>query len=122
MALTLLLLSDGYEDVRDLLPELPMTPFELRRAPLKSTVPQDLIALHPDLLLIDGTGDADAAENATRTMALAWEIGLPPLIVVVDAATLPPSAPRVTSTRLPSRPSVAAMSSSSGASPQHRPS
>ena len=88
MALTLLLLSDGYQDVRDLLPELPMTPFALRRAPLKSTVPQDLIALHPDLLLIDGTGDADAAEEATRTMALAWEIGLPPLIVIVDAATL----------------------------------
>jgi DNA-binding response OmpR family regulator len=88
MALTLLLLSDGYEDVRDLLRELPMTPFALRRAPLKSTVPQDLISLHPDLLLIDGTGDADAAEDATRTMALAWEIGLPPLIVVVDAATL----------------------------------
>ena len=89
MALTLLLLSDGYQDVRDLLPELPMTPFALRRAPLKSTVPQEAsFALHPDLLLIDGTGDADAAEEATRTMALAWEIGLPPLIVVVDTATL----------------------------------
>ena len=88
MALTLLLLSDGYDDVRDLLPELPMTPFALRRAPLKSTIPQDLIALHPDFLLIDGTGDPDVAEDATRTMALAWEIGLPPLIVIVDAASL----------------------------------
>ena len=88
MALTLLLLSDGYQDVRELLPALPMTPFALRRAPLKSTVPQDLIALHPDLLLIDATGDFDAAEDATRKMALAWEIGLPPLLVIVDTSTL----------------------------------
>ena len=65
-----------------------MTPFALRQAPLKSTAPQDLITLHPDLLLIDATGDFDAAEDATRKMALAWEIGLPPLIVIVDSSSL----------------------------------
>lgn len=88
MAATLLLLSDQFDDVRDLLPNLPLTPFRLRAAPLKATTPQDLVSLHPDLVVIDGTGDVDAAEDATRAMSLAWEIGLPPVIVVVDAAVL----------------------------------
>lgn len=88
MVATLLLLSDQFDDVRNLLPNLPLTPFRMRAAPLKATGPQDLVALHPDLVIIDATGDIDAAEDATRTMSLAWEIGLPPVIVVVDVAGL----------------------------------
>jgi DNA-binding response OmpR family regulator len=52
--------------------------------PLKGTAPQDLIRIHPDILLIDSTGDIPGAEDATRMLALAWEIGLPPILVIVD--------------------------------------
>ena len=51
---------------------------------LKGTDPRDLIRTHPDVLLIDATGDVMAAEEATKKLAVAWEIGLPPIIVVVD--------------------------------------
>jgi DNA-binding response OmpR family regulator len=85
---TLLLLSDQVTDVRDLMPEWPLAPYEVSNAPLKTTGSADLIALHPDILLIDATGDVDVAEDATRRLALAWETNLPPIIVVVDSATV----------------------------------
>ena len=83
---TVLLLSDQYTDVRDLLPAFPIAPWNVRAAELKTTAARDLTALHPDVLLVDATADARTAEEATRTLALAWEIGLPPIIVVVDPA------------------------------------
>jgi DNA-binding response OmpR family regulator len=84
MAWTVLLLSDQLQDVGDLLPEWPLGPYRVVHAPLKRTGTDDLIRAHPDLLLVDATGDLDAAEEATRRLSLAWEIGLPPIVVVVD--------------------------------------
>ena len=84
MAWTVLLLSDQAGDVRDVLRAFPIAPYRLVTLPLKGTSPQDLIEIHPEVLLIDGTGDIDAAEDATRSLSMAWEIGLPPIIVVVD--------------------------------------
>jgi DNA-binding response OmpR family regulator len=88
MAWTLLLLSDQVGEVRELLPEFPLEPYNVVLAPLKTTGPSDLIATHPDLLLVDGTGDVDAAEQATRRLALAWETSLPSIIVIVNADTV----------------------------------
>ena len=88
MNLTLLLLSDQVTDVRDLMPEWPFAPYDVSHAPLKTTGPQDLIATHPDILLIDATGDLDVAEDATRRLALAWETNLPPIIVIVSTDTV----------------------------------
>lgn len=84
MAWLLLLLSDQADDVRDLLPAFPIAPYRIAKAPLKETAAEDLIQLHPDVLLIDGTADLPVAEEATRRLSLAWEIGLPPIIVIVD--------------------------------------
>jgi DNA-binding response OmpR family regulator len=84
MAWTVLLLSDRAGDVRDVLRAFPIAPYRLVTLPLKGTAPADLIEIHPEVLLIDGTGDIDAAEDATRSLSMAWEIGLPPIIVVVD--------------------------------------
>jgi DNA-binding response OmpR family regulator len=84
MAWTVLLLSDQAGDVRDVLRAFPIAPYRLVTLPLKGTAPKDLIEIHPEVLLIDGTGDIDAAEDATRSLSMAWEIGLPPIIVVVD--------------------------------------
>ena len=84
MAWTVLFLSDQHDDVRDLLPTFPLGPYRVSRAPLKTTGPDELIPLHPELLLIDATGDISVAEEATRRLALAWEIGLPPIVVIVD--------------------------------------
>jgi DNA-binding response OmpR family regulator len=84
MAWTVLLLSDQAGDVRDVLRAFPIAPYRLITLPLKGTAPEDLIEIHPEVLLIDGTGDIDAAEDATRSLSMAWEIGLPPIIVVVD--------------------------------------
>lgn len=84
MSWTILLLSDQYSDVRDLLPSFPSAPYRVVAMALKETEPTDLIRVHPDALLIDGTGDVMVAEAATKKLALAWEIGLPPIIVVVD--------------------------------------
>jgi DNA-binding response OmpR family regulator len=84
MAWTVLLLSDQAGDVRDVLRAFPIAPYRLVTLPLKGTAPRDLIEIHPEVLLIDGTGDIDAAEDATRSLSMAWEIGLPPIIVVVD--------------------------------------
>lgn len=88
MNLSLLLLSDQWVDVRDLMPEWPLTPYAVSHAPLKTTGSEDLISIHPDILLIDGTGDLDVAEGATRRLALAWETNLPPIIVVVSTDTV----------------------------------
>jgi DNA-binding response OmpR family regulator len=84
MAWTVLLLSDQAGDVKDVLRAFPIAPYRLVTLPLKGTAPEDLIEIHPEVLLIDGTGDIDAAEDATRSLSMAWEIGLPPIIVVVD--------------------------------------
>ena len=84
MAWTVLLLSDQAGDVRDVLRAFPIAPYRLVTLPLKGTAPEDLVEIHPEVLLIDGTGDIDAAEDATRSLSMAWEIGLPPIIVVVD--------------------------------------
>ncbi len=84
MQLTVLLLSDAVEDVRDLLPEFPLAPYRLLARGLKETTPDDLIPIHPDALIVDATGDAATAEEATRRLSLAWEVGLPPILVVVD--------------------------------------
>ncbi|HWC14907.1 MAG TPA: response regulator transcription factor [Actinomycetota bacterium] len=84
MAITVLLLSDTARDVRDVLPAFPVAPYLVAHAPLKTTRSEDLIPTHPDLLLIDATHDVDAAEEATRRLSLAWETGLPPIVVVVD--------------------------------------
>ncbi|MEA2447120.1 MAG: hypothetical protein QOK47_757, partial [Actinomycetota bacterium] len=84
MAWTALLLSDQHQDVRRLLRAWPVAPYNVVNAPLKTTDPDDLIPIHPDLLLVDATGDVEAAEEVARKLSLAWEIGLPPIIVVVD--------------------------------------
>lgn len=84
MAWTVLLLSDTYTDVRDLLATFPIAPYRIVHLPLKDVEAADLISIHPDLILIDATADTAMAEAATRDLALAWEIGLPPIIVVVD--------------------------------------
>ncbi|MDQ3956424.1 MAG: response regulator transcription factor [Actinomycetota bacterium] len=84
MIFTLLFLSDQHQDVRELLPAFPLAPWRLQKAPLKATKVESLVTMHPDALIVDGTGDLATAEEATRILALAWEIGLPPIIVVVD--------------------------------------
>ena len=84
MAWTVLFLSDQHSDVRDLLRSFPSAPYRVVSMPLKGTEAADLIRGHPDVLLIDATGDVMVAEEATKKLALAWEVGLPPIIVVVD--------------------------------------
>ena len=84
MVWTLLLLSDQAADINDVLPGFPGVPFRILHAPLKQTRADDLIATHPDLLIIDATTDIAAAGEASRRLSLAWEIGLPPIIVVLD--------------------------------------
>ncbi len=84
MAWTVLVLSDHAEDVRDLLPDFPLGPWRIATASLKTTEPRDLIPIHPDLVVIDATADVGAAEESVRRLSLAWEIGLPPLLVVVS--------------------------------------
>lgn len=84
MAITVLLLTDAARDVRDLLENFPVAPYLVLQAPLKTTKSEDLIPIHPDLLLIDATHDLETAEEATRRLSLAWETGLPPIVVVVN--------------------------------------
>lgn len=67
-----------------MLADFPGGPWRLRSAALKATEPAELIPIHPDVILIDATTDLGGAEEATRKLSLAWEIGLPPLVVVVD--------------------------------------
>lgn len=84
MAWTVALVSDQVADVRDLLPAFPMSPYRLITVPLKETGADHLVPIHPEIILIDATGDITTAEEVTRRLALAWEIGLPPIIVIVD--------------------------------------
>ena len=84
MAWTVALVSDQVDDVRDLLPAFPMSPYRLVTVPLKETGAELLVPIHPEIILIDATGDVTTAEEVTRRLALAWEIGLPPIIVIVD--------------------------------------
>jgi DNA-binding response OmpR family regulator len=88
MAVLLLLLSDQVDDVRELLPAFPIAPYGFMKMGLKTTTADDLIPIHPDVLLIDATGDLGAAEETTRRMSLAWEIGLPPVLIVVNQDTI----------------------------------
>ena len=80
---TLLLLSDQASDERDVLPSFPIGPWRVSTVPLKTTTPEELIPIHPDLLIIDATVDVGAGEETTRKLSLAWEIGLPPILVVL---------------------------------------
>ena len=84
MAWSALLLSDLHDDIRSLLRMWPVAPYNVVHVPLKTTAAEDLISIHPDLLLVDASGDVETAEEVTKTLSLAWEIGLPPIIVVVD--------------------------------------
>jgi DNA-binding response OmpR family regulator len=88
MAFSVLLLSDQAQDVRDLIPSFPAAPYRVVQRPLKTTEPVDLIPIHPDLLLIDATVDIDVAADATKRLSLAWEIGIPPLIAIVNEDTI----------------------------------
>jgi DNA-binding response OmpR family regulator len=88
MAWTVLVLSDRASDVRDLLPSFPMGPWRLVMASLKTVEPHDLIPVHPDVLIVDATQELEVAEGAARQLSIAWEIGLPPIIVVVDQDTV----------------------------------
>ena len=84
MAWTVALVSDQVQDIRDLLPAFPIAPYRLIHVGLKDTGTEELVPIHPEIILIDATGDLPTAEDATRRLALAWEIGLPPIIVIVD--------------------------------------
>ncbi|MFP5299406.1 MAG: hypothetical protein ACLGHL_10510, partial [Actinomycetota bacterium] len=75
MAWTLLLLSDSSREAGELLPAFPIGPWRVHQVPLKTTETDALVPIHPDLLLIDATGDMAAAEETTRALSLAWEIG-----------------------------------------------
>jgi DNA-binding response OmpR family regulator len=88
MAFVMVMLSDGAEDVRELLASWPIAPYDVRSLPLKATDTKDLISIHPDILLIDATVDVGTAEQTTRRLSLAWEIGLPPVIVVLNDETI----------------------------------
>ena len=88
MAWTVLLLSDQAEDVRDVLPEFPHAPYRVTTRALKDTLIEDLVTIHPNLLVIDATRDLDVAEDATARLSVAWQIGLPPIIVVVSHDTV----------------------------------
>ena len=88
MTLTVLVLSDGAGDVTQLLPAWPMGGYGVVISGLKDIAVKDLIETHPDMVLVDGTGDLRVAEEAARRLSLAWEIGLPPVIVVLDEASL----------------------------------
>jgi DNA-binding response OmpR family regulator len=55
-------------------------------AALKTLDADELVAVHPDVLLIDATGDLEAAEDVTRKLSLVWEVGLPPIVVILDDA------------------------------------
>ncbi|MBA2311246.1 MAG: response regulator transcription factor [Actinobacteria bacterium] len=89
MTLTVLVLSDRVGEVTQLLPAWPMGGgYRVAAASLKDIAVKDLIETHPDMVLVDGTGDLGLAEEAARLLSLAWEIGLPPVIVVLDEQSL----------------------------------
>ena len=76
MAWTVALVSDQVQDIRALLPAFPIAPYRLIHVGLKDTGAEELVPIHPEIILIDATGDLASAEDATRRLALAWEIGL----------------------------------------------
>jgi DNA-binding response OmpR family regulator len=88
MAALALVASDVVADVRELLPQWPALPYEVRMTPLKTLAVEDLVAVHPDVVLVDATGDVGAAEEVTRRLSTAWEAGLPPVVVVLDDASV----------------------------------
>jgi DNA-binding response OmpR family regulator len=88
MAWTLLLLTDSAGDVRQVLPEFPRGPWRVEIGGLKGTSARDLVEVHPDLVLVDATSDAGAAADAARELSQAWEIGLPPVLVIVDQSAV----------------------------------
>jgi DNA-binding response OmpR family regulator len=85
---TVLFLSDGHGDVTDLLANFPLGGYRVSSSALKGIDPIDLIPLHPDLLIVDATGDMDAAAATTRRLSLAWEIGLPPILVALHGGDI----------------------------------
>jgi DNA-binding response OmpR family regulator len=84
MTPTVVLLSDHVTEVRELLASFPAAPYRIHCGALKTISVGDLLAVHPDLLLVDATGDLGAAEETARRLSLAWEIGPPPIVVVLD--------------------------------------
>jgi len=88
MAWTVLVLSDHADDVRDVLPGFPLGPWRIVTATLKTTQTRDLIPIHPELLIVDATDDVGTAEETAKQLSLAWEIGLPPLLIVVSEQTV----------------------------------
>lgn len=88
MAYTVLMLSDQCSELRDLVPAFPLGPYRLASAALKATSTADLIPMHPDVILVDASVEVEAAQDAVRRLALAWEIGLPPIIVIVSEQTV----------------------------------
>lgn len=85
---TLLFMSDAHAEVTGLLPGFPLAGYRVESSGLKGVDAVDLIPLHPDLLLVDATGDMAAAEDTSRRLSLAWEIGLPPILVVLEPSDL----------------------------------
>jgi DNA-binding response OmpR family regulator len=88
MAALALLASDSVGDVRELMSQWPALPYEVRMTPLKTLDVEDLVGVHPDVVLVDATGDVGAAEDVTRRLSTAWEAGLPPIVVVLDDASV----------------------------------
>lgn len=88
MAWTIMLLSDHATDVRDVLASFPHAPYRVTTQGLKDIEVDDLVSAHPNLLIVDATRDLDVAEDATTRLSLAWQIGLPPVIVVVSHDTV----------------------------------
>ena len=82
------LLTDTAPHVEELLPGFPAGAYTVQLHPLKTTGARDLVATHPDIVLIDASVDIGSAEEAARRLSLAWEIGLPPIIVVLDTETI----------------------------------
>jgi DNA-binding response OmpR family regulator len=85
-----LLLSDVAGDVHELLPGWPDGGWACTVAPLKETSSADLVTLQPDLVVVDARSDVDAAEAVTRRLSLAWEAGLPAIVVVLDDDSVGP--------------------------------
>jgi DNA-binding response OmpR family regulator len=85
MLVTLLFLTETAEDLREVLPNFPVASYRIRLGSIKETGPEDLIPIHPELVVVDATSDLDSAHDAIRRLALAWEAGLPPILVVLDA-------------------------------------
>jgi len=88
MRWTVVLLSDRVDDVRDLLPAFPLAPFEVLMASLKDSIPLELSALSPDIMLLDALEEVAPAEETARRLTLEWSSSLPPLLAVLSEATV----------------------------------